>query len=195
MAWAALDCLLDDLFEPLLECSTSQVASLMTNVESIGSRCEMLKRLAICEIPESEYRSWLIAVLERVRSELAPLRNRYIHDRWSVNDQEIVRTDKRAKVRKDQGIRPASLSYDTKHVADPMEVDRFTHRVHIVMTGLSFARLHLHSWRTRKFPLTLDPLMLPASMQNARYLTPLEHLEVLARKRPRADYVIDKSPP
>lgn len=96
MSWAALDRVIDDLFEPLLDCSAAQVASIVTNVDNISARCDILKRFLHLEPVGDEFREWLVAVLNRVSNELAPLRNRYIHDHWSVKLDAIVRTDKRA---------------------------------------------------------------------------------------------------
>jgi hypothetical protein len=191
MAWAALDMMLDDLFEPMLRCSPGEVASIITNVENISGRCDILKRLLTIEAPSETYRTWLIGLLNRVSTELAPLRNRYIHDRWVVTHEKTVRTDKRAKIQKAQSFQTERLLFDTEHVTVPTEVDKLTQRTTLVLAMLSFAEHDLRVWRRTGRILEPQAKYVEASKPNARWRTPEEHKEAIKQGRPASDFVFD----
>lgn len=191
MTWAALDHMVDALFAPLLQCSKGQVASVVTNVENLSSRCEILKRLIHLEAPSDQWREWFVALLDRVSNELAPLRNRYIHDYWDVKITGITRLDKRAKIGKPQSREAPILTFNTKHVTDPQEVAKLNQRCVAVLVGLSVAGQNLAIWRKTGRPLEPDDLWLPLSKPRARYLIPLEYLELLGSKRPPDGVVFD----
>lgn len=191
MTWAALDRILDDLFEPLLQCSSAQVASIITNLENVSARCDILKRLLVNEAPSEAYREWLTALLDRVSGELSPLRNRYVHDHWTVNNLEIVRTDKRAQIGKAQSRQPLTLRFDTRHVTDPKDVDNLTHRITLVLAMLAFAENDLRIWRHRGQPLEPHPEYIAASKPRARYTTRQEDEEAARQGRPPSPFAFD----
>lgn len=191
MTWAALDRTLDRLFEPILRCEPSEVASILTNIENISSRCDILIRLLVNDAPGKEYRTWLTALIRRVSGELAPLRNRYVHDHWEVSDVQIIGTDKRAKIGKAQSRLPETLSFDTRHVTNPEDVDKLTARITAVLVGLAFAEIDLRQWRKTGQHLEPHSQYIEASKPNARYRTPREIAATNALKPPTSAYVFD----
>ncbi len=191
MTWAALDHQLDALFQPLLECSRKQVAALVGNIDNTAMRCEMLKRLIWVEAPSEAWREWFVKVLDRTSGELASVRNRYVHDTWSIIGQPFTRTDRRAKVLQIQAHQPPQLVFDTKHAAAPGEVEKFVMAVSSVLAALAFATQDLRHWRKTGRPIEPSPQLIPVSMSRARYRTPREHLEALGQGRPPSDYVFD----
>lgn len=191
MTWAALDRTVDDLFEPILQCSAAQVASIITNIENISGRCDILKRLLVNDAPSEDYRVWLAGLLGRVSGELAPLRNRYVHDHWTVTNLEIVRLDKRAKIAKPQSRERDTLLFDTRHVTDPDDIDKLTARITLVLAMLAFAEYDLGVWRQTGLPLKPHPQYTEASKPNARYRTPQEHFVASAQERETSPLVFD----
>jgi hypothetical protein len=191
ITWAVLDRAVDALFEPLLQCSDSQRASLVTDMENISSRCNTLTRLLVIEAPSPAYRDWLTALLNRVRTELAPIRNRYIHDLWRVSSEEIIRLDKKAKSKKPQSHHNIEIDYDIKTVTPPDEVDKFNLRVTLVMTMLLFAEFDLVRWRQTGRPLKPHSEYLEATKARARYPSLLEVQQNADQGLPPLDYVFD----
>src|SRR5688572_22377114 len=96
MAWAALDGVLDEIIGNLLQCSPAQTACIVNQMDKVGIRCALITRLIYLEDVGDEWRNWFVMVLNRVSEELSPLRNRYVHDQWSIKFDGITRIEKRA---------------------------------------------------------------------------------------------------
>ena len=191
ITWAILDSEVDSLFAPLLECSEAQVASIVTNVDTLGTRCDILKRLITHAAPSPEYRKCIVGILNRVSGELAPLRNRYVHDKWSITHEEIVKIDKRAKIGKPQSRADEVLSFNTEEVTPTELVDKLTSRVRLVFSALHWIAYDLRHWRRTGQPLEPHQQYIEASKPNARWLTRQEHEEALRLGQKPPEYVFD----
>jgi len=168
LGWAALDTAVDELFEPLLECSEGQVACIL--VENIGTRCEMVKKLLHAEGLPPKWVTWVEALLNRSSRELAALRNRYIHDSWRITAEQSFRNDKRAKLGKSQSRQKRKLSFKTEHETSVKDIKRLTERVFTVSSALGVAAKGLRTWRVEgKRPRVLKQ-WLPAGKPGARML-------------------------
>lgn len=166
MAWAGLDATVDELFEPLLGCSEAQVACI--RVENIGTRCDMLKKLLHVEPLAPSFTDWVTALLQRASGELAALRNRYIHDAWTVNHKAAVRTEHRAALLKPQSRQRRKLAYKTTHVTAPEEIKRVSECVGTVSMALKAAAQLLKRWRSGGPRPRVPRQWLPASKPTAR---------------------------
>jgi hypothetical protein len=166
ITWASMDRMIDHLFRPLLGCSAEQVACIL--VENIDTRCTMLKRLLVVADVPTNWLEWIVALLNRASNELAPLRNRVVHDAWRISENKAMRIDKRAKIAKSQSRGKGQLSFDTEH---PMEADEITlldQKVSTVAIALRVAAIALDRWQIEgRFP-ELDPQWLPACKLAAR---------------------------
>ena len=191
MSWAVLDRTLDALIAGFLACSRQQTACVVEHIDNVGSRCILLKRLSYLEDVGDEWREWFCAVVDRISGELAPLRNRYVHDAWAISYEEIVRIDKRAKLVKPQARQPQEVRYDTRYVTDPADVEKLRYRILAVMAALALSEQSLGRRRKTGGHLRLDPLLLPVRKPLARYMTPLEHLQRLGGTQPPEPYVFD----
>lgn len=165
-AWAGLDHRVDELFEPLLNCSEEKVACI--TVENIATRCEMLKKLLHTERLPSKWTAWVEGLLNRTANELAPLRNRFIHDSWGMSKTGFLRIDKRAKVGKVQSRQRPKLTYKTEHPTSVEDVYKLTMCVGTVSFALWAATHTLRLWRLEGRRLRLSRQWLPASMPTAR---------------------------
>lgn len=150
-AWAGLDTAVDSLFEPLLDCSEAQVACIL--VENVSARCDMLKRLLHVEPLSPSFTDWVTSLLNRASAELAPLRNRYIHDASVVTHAAVHRTDKRAKIGKLQSRQKRSLIYKTVHEVKSEDIERLSDCISTVTLALK----------------VYDPRLLPAPPRGLRY--------------------------
>jgi hypothetical protein len=101
VAWAFVDRQLNDLIQYMIGCSDASAASIATVADGTASRCNLIKLLNH-ERPISE--GWTAALHKLISEiqEVAQVRNRYVHDRWELTDDSIVRIDRRAAARKGQ---------------------------------------------------------------------------------------------
>lgn len=191
ISWAALDHALDPLFTHLLQCSEKQVACFAANIEQVGLRCEILKRLLIVEAPSQNWREWLTAILDRVSGELAPIRNRCIHDAWSRKDGKMTRTDRRLQIGKSQSRQPDTLIYNTEHVMPADQVERLLRQVEAVTGALEGANRDLRKWRETGQPVEPDPQLVPVCKRTARYWTDQERAEAQKLGQTPSGYKFD----
>ena len=165
-SWAGLDGRVIQLFEPLLQCSAAQIACIVP--ENVGQRCEALKRLLHVEPLPDPLVSFAVGLLDRVSGELAPLRNRLIHDSWSISKEETSRIDKRAKLGKPQSRQRMTVMRETRHPTALEEIKRVDEKVSTVHFGL-WAVIHvLRRWRAEGHTPELDAQWLPAATRLSR---------------------------
>lgn len=168
-SWAWLDRSLDELFEPILDCPTDQVACIRN--ENTEVRTHTISRLFhTIPIPD-DWQNWINEVLKRVR-ELARRRNRIVHDAWILDADTIKRIDKRALLRSPQAFKPQELQFDVEHEENAAKVEDTSLSVYTVTQAIRYAHGALSHWRSEgQFP-PLDERWLPASKRTAqvRYL-------------------------
>jgi hypothetical protein len=164
--WAGLDSRVNQLFEPLLQCGSVQIACIVP--ENVGQRCEALKRLLHIEPLPDPLVTFAMALLDRVSNELAPLRNRLIHDGWSITKEKTSRIDKRAKLGRPQSRHRTTVIHGTRHPTELEEIRRVHERISTVQFGL-WALIHvLHRWRSEGRIPELDAQWLPAATRLSR---------------------------
>lgn len=151
MSWAVLDRSIDDIFGPLIQHDKGVVACLATSMEKPDARIAVIKRLFVHFDVEIEWRRWAESLFNRVVTELGPLRNRYVHDRWVLRNGEMETVDKRAKIRKVQSREPDKLVFDNSKVTTVDKVDRLRDYIDTVIVGLNFMQLDLEAWRNSGF--------------------------------------------
>lgn len=165
-SWAGLDGKVNQLFEPLLQCSAAQVACIVP--ENLGLRCEALKRLLHVEPLPDPLVSFAVGLLDRVSRELAPMRNRLIHDGWSITKEETSRIDKRAKLGKPQSRQRMTVIHETKHPTELEDIKRADERIGTVLSAL-WALIHvLRRWRSEGQIPELSVQWLPAATRMSR---------------------------
>jgi hypothetical protein len=189
MDWSYLDREIDALLVPLLQCTPAEVSCIVSNVENVASRCEIVKRLLVLHLPSSDFREWLVALLDRIARELAPLRNRYIHDNWISRQMRSVRVDKRAKIiRKESRAKP-SVQFDAHTATSGADVERLTRAVTAAVDALRYGNDALKAWRLNGEHITLDTYWAPVASAGIRYLNQAEHDEATAAGRAPPDFI------
>ncbi len=166
MESAGLDVVIDKLFEPLLNCTRAEVASIVP--ENFDARSAMLKRLLTINEIDDAWQNWIVALLNRVATELAPNRNRVIHDAWQVENGRFRRTQRRAIVGKAQAREPKSLLVDPETEVPLESIDKLITCTGTVSEALKVAVAALRQWRSEGQLPPIDPQWLPASKPNVR---------------------------
>jgi hypothetical protein len=129
--------------------------------------------------------------LNRTGGELAALRNRYIHDSWTIVGSLMTRVDKRAKLEKPQSHRRKALRFKTRHDTTNTDLERLTERVHTVAIALQVATKSLRLWRSEGRRPRVWKQWLPASKPNARMLNYLAESAALEKPLHRLRYEFD----
>lgn len=193
MAWSVIDHYLDKLLERLVNAPADKISAITTSASDTSQRCEMIKRLIVIENPGTEWRDWLIGLINRISGELAPARNRFIHDSWHIKDLKLIRIERRGKVGRPQSRTDITYSFDTQHVTDPKDVEKLLMKVGLLIAMLAFADYDLGVWRKDDRKLLPHDEYLEATKPNARYRTPAEHDEAIKKGtlRPESHYVFD----
>jgi hypothetical protein len=175
ISWAALDNAVDSLFEPLLSCDRGTAASVAAGMDKLEARIGIIRRLLIHQKLDGPWRDWVEGLFKRILEELAPLRNRYVHDQWTLRKGEPLKIDKRARVLKPQSRQPDQLIFDASNVTPTEAVDRLRAYVDTVLFALEFASGDLKRWRTTgRTPRPLSELI-PACKPRTR----LDHFPII----------------
>jgi len=147
VTWSYMERLLNETLPPLLGCSDAQAAVIATEMSGTSTICNMLKTLAYADAPSPEWRDSFEKVLNQISGELAPIRNRYVHDYWTLSEGSIERLDQRAKLQKPQAFKDKGLHFNSWHTAKPGEIDDLSAKAAIFIMILYAARSDLIKWR------------------------------------------------
>lgn len=147
VTWALLDRYLSDCVAILLDCSAAQAACITTETRDVSERCRLLKTLSYLEAPSKEWRSVFERVLDHISNTLGPKRNRYVHDYWKPTGAALERISRIAKIAKPQAFKEKELTFETTHATPYNEVDDFTARLTVTLSGLHLALIDLRNWR------------------------------------------------
>lgn len=158
VAWATIDRQLNDLLGAMIGCAPATTACITTGTESVSARCDIMTRLVHIEPLSDAWASNVKKLLNHVSGDLAPKRNRLIHDYWSFADGTIVRLDRRASTAKQQSRKEIELTYDTEHVTPPDEVDKLTERVGQAAFLLHCAIRDVRDWKEHRWRVS-PPLL------------------------------------
>lgn len=146
-AWAMLDREVNTLIGALMQLDDPEVACLATELDNVAARTRLLQKSARCSSMPDWWQSSLDNVLKRIANDLAPLRNRCIHDSWRFRDGQHVRIDRRAFIKKVQARTTETLLYDLEHSMTREELETLIGDVMIAMFGLRGAGRDLESHR------------------------------------------------
>lgn len=179
IGFSSLDWAITQLYVPLLQCSEAQAVCVAD--ENISRRCTSAIKLLHLEDLPLDWLNWVVALLRRADGELGPMRNRYIHDAYAINETSTVRIDRRPKLGKPQSRQRQTVTYNTEHDAPLAEIEQARECVSTVRWALAAATQSLAVWRqTGQIP-ELDLLWLPACKPRAR-----GHLQIWSRTEQEA---------
>lgn len=141
--WASLDRCANMLVEQILGCSEAQAVCLATQMEPVATRAKLLKNLAYTTAASNEWKAVLISLLNIIDGELAPKRNRVIHDAWDFTAAKPSQLDRRAKVARSQARKPPELLIEARLNVTPEFIESLVGRVSAAATALLAARADL----------------------------------------------------
>ncbi len=147
VSWAYMERLMNDILPTLMGCSEKQGAVIATETSTTVGRCQLLANLAYADAPSADWRDRFVDLMNYIRNDLAPPRNRYIHDYWTLSEGAMERLDQRVKIAKADSFQIKELTYNSWHTAKPGEIDDLATKVTIVILTLHFVRSDLHEWR------------------------------------------------
>jgi hypothetical protein len=109
--YSSLELAINQYVETLLPCShDARRAIVDASGVTLATRCELVLKLASLRDPPAIWFCDLEALLKRVRDELAPERNRLIHDVWLSGGGDIKQWDQRAFLRRAQAGEPKRIA-------------------------------------------------------------------------------------
>lgn len=111
--WGYLDRKINSCISMILRCDDAQTACISTQLDNVAARCRLLISLShTLSIDREEWVEEFSTILKTVTDQLAPRRNRYLHDQWITNEAGHQRVDRRAKLRKAAAGEYKGLQFD-----------------------------------------------------------------------------------
>lgn len=121
--WATLDRSVNEVLAVLLNIDAAGAACIGTELDNIAGRMRLLKKLVHTRNMPTWWLAMTLKVFNRIEVELAPLRNRCVHDSWAFSGDNLVRTDRRAFLKKLEAHSDNKLMFDIKHTMSEAEMD------------------------------------------------------------------------
>lgn len=177
MVWASLDHALDDAIEQILDCSKAQARILSTQLDKITGRTKLIKQLLFTLDQEPEWIAKATELLNRIEIEVAPRRNRIIHDGWDFEGLTPQQIDKRAKIGKLQSRQPPAISFDTPSACSATEINDLIVTASVCTVGLLLISIEIreHRGRGRISPESSGLMLLDHAESRARELAKQGH--------------------
>ena len=122
-AWAMLDRGVNELLAVILAVDAAQVACIATELDPVASRVRLIRKLLHTLGMPDWWRNALTQALNIVESDVGPLRNRCIHDSWSLSEGQLVRKDRRAFLKKLKARGADILQFDLEHTMKTGDID------------------------------------------------------------------------
>jgi hypothetical protein len=144
---ATLDHVITIFMERLLEIDETSAACVAASASDLSQRCEIVRRLVFLKAPSDDWRECVTGLINVIQNEVAPRRNRFVHDDWAVRENEMVRHDRRIKIQRPQSHQPAQLIHLTKNVAPVSEITEITGVVVNLMVHLTMLTIGYRAWR------------------------------------------------
>ena len=137
--WAMIDRTLNELIAIVLDVTAADTACISTEIDNVAGRTRLLKKLLHAKNLPQWWLPMVVASLNRIETELSPLRNRCIHDSWEVTEVSLVRTDRRAFLKKLKAHDSDTLQYDIKHTMSAEDINALLSDCFIAMIALKGA--------------------------------------------------------
>lgn len=147
VTWATLDRHLTELISAYTGLSSSMTACVVAASDNIAPRCEILRLLAAESTPSPEWQSDFMMMVDIIRQQLAPLRNRFVHDYWTLSEGTLQRLESKASAKRPQAMQPHQLTFQRWHDHQPSEVDNLAVRVASIILVVRVAQADVQDWR------------------------------------------------
>jgi hypothetical protein len=140
MTWAMLDRELDHLVQAMLDCTYEKAHAIGTALDSVAGRCTLLKLLSNLYSPSNEWRDLLKQMLNHICNNLAPRRNRLVHDWWmeSPKSDFAFKIDRRVKTQDVEDERQRFL-YNVAETISVKDIDEFNDQTLGIILAITVA--------------------------------------------------------
>ncbi len=131
IAWAVLDRKLTDFASVLVRGGPEVAACIWSGAENMKPRAEAIKKLLFVVKPpiDPEWIDQALKLVHHATVELGQQRNRYVHDEWFVNEDEIKRIQWGGRLEKPQSRKRQEFRYAKWHIGSTADVDDLTDKV------------------------------------------------------------------
>ena len=146
VVWAYIDRLLNDVIQAVLGCTHGQAASIGTEANNVASRCRLLRLLIVEATMPDDWRDAFLALLKRIGAQ-GEMRNRYVHDYWTLAEGTLEMMDRRAFVRTPQGQEAPHLVFNTWQATPPGDVHNLCVDLTLTALCLQTSIADLTTWR------------------------------------------------
>lgn len=153
--WGYLESYVDSfLFSLLLNIKDADVQSALGANMDFRNKLKAIKLLSFKLRRSDDWFEQLSTLINRIDNELAPARNRMIHDEWSIavthppTTESIVRTTVRASLKRPQAFQPQRFSASETVTIKPSDIWKLVENVKIAygdLVGLLFDHTHRSS--------------------------------------------------
>lgn len=139
VAWAELNRNITNLTSVLIGRGPEVTACIFPGSENMKPRCETVKKLVALNPPgeTDEWREGLTSLMNHVLNNLAPRRNRYVHDEWLAGADSASRYDASARVEKEHASRERGVSFGRWHLDDSPNVENLTSELGEIVAQLT----------------------------------------------------------
>ena len=133
---ASLDNAIVRLIERLSGQTSDETACFVEAAIDISQRCGIAKRFVLAKVSEPAWRDCVVGILNLVENQIAPRRNRCVHDDWYISESQMVRVNTRVKIKTPQARQQPKLVFSESKVATVEEI-------HLVIEAAIEAAAHL----------------------------------------------------
>jgi hypothetical protein len=140
-AWSRLDRELNHAIAAVLKIDLAQAACIATEMNDVAPRCRLLKTLIYTIEAPDDWRQTTSQLLNIIQNNLAPERNRLIHDYFGTSEEQIKKTDRRVRLIKPESFAALKLDFDRDETVDKDTADNAALRSIAAWAQLAQARL------------------------------------------------------
>jgi hypothetical protein len=151
--WSVLDRELNSLLAALLDVDEPQIACIATEMNDVAPRCRLVKTLLYTVDVPADWRADVAELCNIISNQIGPSRNRLVHDRFGVSEDQILKMDRRAKLIKPTSFSDLKLEYDREELVDKDTVENVALKAMAASARLATARFDLeYLKRENTFP-------------------------------------------
>lgn len=152
MVWAALDNSADALLTELLQTTKERTLCISTKMERINGRLDIIKTLSMTYDMPSVWRDALNGTANQITNNLAPKRNRLVHDSWCFQGPLPAQLDKRAKIARPQSRQSPALVTEIRSEVSAETIEALIDQISQATVALIGATIDLEKAKERGGP-------------------------------------------
>lgn len=120
--WGLIEINLDKMVTYLTQFKDMKTAIIFAANMDIRDKIDLLKALGFANKPDQEWYDEFARTLNIVNGDLRPRRNRYVHDIWTVEDEQILKITMKTKIANIPPSGEKELVLETPKETTPEEI-------------------------------------------------------------------------